>query len=194
MNYGESLGYWYLRFNGFFPLTRFVLHQSSEMDYTSDCDLLAVRPAYVYEVVGGQPNDWDPVLADLFSDGVTTGIICESKTGKYDPKKLFPQQNVKYALHRLGLLQDVQVVSLSLANEAVVRPRKDVCIAQLLISQEGKRGRNYLAVKLGDVRQFLKDRIDKHKDQKYRDRHFFDSELLQNLIDEKRWARPNQES
>ncbi len=28
MNYAETLAYWYLRLNGFFPLKNFVLHSS----------------------------------------------------------------------------------------------------------------------------------------------------------------------
>ncbi len=30
MNYGETLAYWYLRLNGFFPLRNFVLHPVHE--------------------------------------------------------------------------------------------------------------------------------------------------------------------
>jgi hypothetical protein len=190
MNYGESLGYWYLRFNGFFLLTRFVLHRSSDMDYTSDCDLLAVRPPYVFEEVGGQPEDWDPVLAGLFSDGVTTGIVCEVKTGMYQPKALFPTKNVRYALHRLGLVSDVPSVGVSLSQKPVVDPSPNVRIAQLLISRGGKAGPNFLALKLDSVRKFVYGRIGKYKDQKYRDILFFDSTLLQNMIDEVKWESP----
>jgi hypothetical protein len=63
MNYGETLAYWYLRLNGFFPLRNFVLHplNGSEANdrYTADSDLLAIRFPYVYEEIGGQPEDWD---------------------------------------------------------------------------------------------------------------------------------------
>ncbi len=61
MNYAETLAYWYLRLNGFFPLNRFVLHPpgGGPRAHAADHDLLAVRPPGVYEDVGGQPNDWD---------------------------------------------------------------------------------------------------------------------------------------
>jgi hypothetical protein len=84
MNYGEELGYWYLRLNGFFPLSNVVLHGGETLRYTSDCDLLAVRPPHVYEVVGGQMEDWDPKLYELFEGGWTLGVVCEVKTGAFD--------------------------------------------------------------------------------------------------------------
>jgi len=59
MNYGETLAYWYLRLNGFFPLKNFVMHMPEERTQHSDCDLLAVRFPLVSEDVGGGPDDWD---------------------------------------------------------------------------------------------------------------------------------------
>lgn len=60
MNFGETLAYWYLRLNGFFPLSNFVLHRDEEtIEHSADADLLAVRFPFVYEAVGGQPDDWD---------------------------------------------------------------------------------------------------------------------------------------
>lgn len=59
-NYGETVAYWYLRLNGFFPLTRFVLHRNEEtIAHSADCDLLAIRMPHTYEVVGGNKIDWD---------------------------------------------------------------------------------------------------------------------------------------
>jgi hypothetical protein len=72
MNYGETLAYWYLWLNGFFPLKNFVLHSSHrtkdaypsarfnnidpENNYMQavDSDLIAIRFPFVYEEVGGQ--------------------------------------------------------------------------------------------------------------------------------------------
>jgi hypothetical protein len=186
MNYGESLGYWYLRFNGFFPLTRFVLHKSSGIKHTSDCDLLAVRPPHVFEEVGGQPDDWDLALPSLFSDGVTVGLICEVKTGRYDPVKLFPTANVQYAVGRLGLIprQHREAAAIELRQSAVIEPSPSLRIAQLLISPDGKGGANFIGISEKAVLEFIHSRISKYKDEKYRDRHFFDSDLLQHIIAE----------
>ena len=32
MNFAEQLVYWYLRLNGFFPITNFVLHHGAEQN------------------------------------------------------------------------------------------------------------------------------------------------------------------
>ena len=58
MNYGETLAYWYLRFNGFFLIQNFVLHPLADGEgsdkQAADIVLLAVRFPYVYEETGGQ--------------------------------------------------------------------------------------------------------------------------------------------
>jgi hypothetical protein len=60
MNFSESLTYWYLRLNGFFPLSNFVLHRRNIEDRPSaDTDLLAIRFPHVFEQIGGQQDDWD---------------------------------------------------------------------------------------------------------------------------------------
>lgn len=60
MNYSESLTYWYLRLNGFFPLSNLVLHRWNIGNHPSaDTDLLAIRFPRVFEQIGGQQDDWD---------------------------------------------------------------------------------------------------------------------------------------
>lgn len=107
MNYGETLAYWYLRLNGFFPLKNFVLHSSRQEERLdrekanqkdgyiqgADCDLIAVRFPHVYEEVGGRrgheentegrDGDWDKRFSDWgFSfETEVIGIIVEVKTG-----------------------------------------------------------------------------------------------------------------
>lgn len=39
-NYGEERAYWYLRLNGFFPLSNFVVHKDEMVQYRADVDLL----------------------------------------------------------------------------------------------------------------------------------------------------------
>jgi hypothetical protein len=44
VNFSEQLAYWYLRLNGFFPLTNFVLHHHGTGErHSSDADIVAVR-------------------------------------------------------------------------------------------------------------------------------------------------------
>jgi hypothetical protein len=70
MNFAEQLADWYLRLNGFIPLTNFVLHDDvtpaeagaadgPDRHLTSDADLIAVRFPHVSERIGGNPHDWD---------------------------------------------------------------------------------------------------------------------------------------
>jgi hypothetical protein len=59
VNFGEELTYWYIRLNGFFPLSDFVLHRGEGIRSPADCDFLAIRFRGVYEEVGGQASDWD---------------------------------------------------------------------------------------------------------------------------------------
>src|SRR5208283_1256962 len=83
MNYGEEIAYWYLRLNGFFPITNFVIHRSERIPHTSDCDVLAVRMPDVYEEIGGKPEDWDQDFAMELGFDRVLGVICEVKTGGY---------------------------------------------------------------------------------------------------------------
>jgi hypothetical protein len=57
----ELLASWYLRFNGFFPLPGFVLHDAGSVKQVggqiSDADILALRLAYTSEVIEGINED-----------------------------------------------------------------------------------------------------------------------------------------
>lgn len=89
MNYGEEIAYWYLRLNGFFPITNFVIHRSQDIEHRSDIDVLAVRLPYVYEEVGGNPDDWDVSLINQLDFNHGLGVICEVKTGEHSVSDLF---------------------------------------------------------------------------------------------------------
>jgi len=44
MNFGETLTYWYLRLNGFFPLANFVVHRGEQGNRPGgDVDFVAIR-------------------------------------------------------------------------------------------------------------------------------------------------------
>jgi hypothetical protein len=98
MNFGETLAYWYLRLNGFFPLKDFVLHRPHNPDdtedylieRTSDADLLAVRFPHVIENIGGQYEDWDHQNFGDMDFPLDDKIICllvQVKTTKTDTNK-----------------------------------------------------------------------------------------------------------
>jgi hypothetical protein len=116
MNFGEAFGVWYLRLNGFFPLTNFVLHRfRGGAGQNADCDVLAVRFPHVYEKIGGEPEDWDN---DRFQKwGLDhkkniLGIVGEIKTGEYQYKKVngaFNLDRLQYAIYRLGFFEKDKV-------------------------------------------------------------------------------------
>ncbi len=111
MNYGETLAYWYLRLNGFFPIINFVLHRDYEtISHSADCDILAVRHPHVYEEIGGQTGDWDRRFMHWGVDinAHPVGLIVEVKSGRdttvsrENIVKTFSADRLKYAVQRLG--------------------------------------------------------------------------------------------
>ena len=182
MNYGEELAYWYLRFNGFFPLTDYVFHRDIENSSASDCDLLAIRHPFTKEPIGGQHDDWDPELRSIFQnwDNNTLAIICEVKTGSTG--NIFPINNIDRAVDRLGLFQNANSAKTRLANN------KSHCesnfeISKLLIADQNNSRQNYTSfIPLSHALDFLEQRIGKYLEPKFADRHFFNSSLLQQLI------------
>jgi hypothetical protein len=185
MNYGEEIAYWYLRLNGFFPLTNFVIHRSREVAHTSDCDLLAVRLPYVYEEIGGNPDDWDVSLSEKIGFDHPIGIICEVKTGAYAVKKLFRPEYVKYSIGRLGFTPKDNITDLS--KELSVAPMTKITkegyrIFKLLIAEEKKEAPTYFYKSLEDAEEFIENRVGKYPQNKYADRLFFSSVHFQHTI------------
>ena len=185
MNYGEEYAFWYLRLNGFFPITNFVIHKSGKIEHSSDCDILAVRPPWVYEEVGGKNEDWDEYLLNNFDLSKTIGIICEVKTGDYKKDKLFSLPNLRYCIGRLGFVPVQQIDDLSdyLYSHSVVTINNNYQVGKILIAENGNNTEKYLFYSLGQTIAFLRDRIKRYPNEKYRDRMFFGSILFQSVID-----------
>jgi hypothetical protein len=185
MNYGEDYAYWYLRLNGFFPISNFVVHRSEGVAHDSDVDVIAVRPPHVREAVGGGGDDWDEYLTERLPFDKLLGVLCEVKTGAFEKDKLFPDWRLRYTLPRLGLVPeaDCQKVAEELFKADSVKLPDGGCIAKLFISQEPSEGA-YLHRTLGDIRSFITSRIEKYSLQKYAARMFFPSQLLQDVIDQ----------
>lgn len=184
MNYGEEIAYWYLRLNGFFPLTNFVIHRSSKIAYTSDCDVLAVRLPFVYEEIGGNPDDWDDDLADELGFDHFIGVICEVKTGAYNLDELFRPEYVKYSIGRLGFRPMVEIDDLyvSLNETSFQETEKGYRVCKLLIANEKKDSPLFFYKSLNDAEDFIENRVRKYSNEKYADRMYFGSELLQHTI------------
>jgi hypothetical protein len=203
MNYAETIAHWYLRLNGFFPLSDFVLHRTGEpgreldegMAHSADCDLLAVRFPYTYEEIGGQKRDWDPQFAQDWGIDVaieTLGLMVEVKSGKSvapeDVRTAFQPARLCAAVRRLGMAprKKAQDLARALDSERVVScsetgRRK---IAKLLVARQANRSTTegpWFFLALEDADQFILRRMKKYREAKSRDRMFFPSELIQYL-------------
>ena len=153
--------------------------------YSSDCDVLAIRPPLVFEQIGGQTDDWDQWFLEHIDSGRTLGVICEVKTGSYEKDKLFKRAYVSYSAKRLGFTnkpQDIQEI----ANGGAIQEIGDSYrVIKLFISNQKVEG-DFVNLRLKEIIQFLLDRIDKYPIEKYRDRMFFSSILFQGLIEIKK--------
>ena len=184
MNYGEDLAYWYLRLNGFFPITNLVVHRSAGVEHRSDIDVLAIRPPHVYEEVGGRPDDWDQYLATSLRFDRPLGIICEVKTGGYDPGKLFRSEHVEYAVRRLGLVDTAESggVATTLAEMPILELSDGSAIGKLFISNTDHQAGPFFTRTLGQVEDFLADRVHRYPAEKFASRMFFPTGVFQHLI------------
>ena len=192
-NYGEVLSYWYLRLNGFFPITNFVLHdvhQRENRKYSGDCDILAVRFPFVSEKIRGKYLDWDQ---DFFRDlGLTSdraiGLIVQVKTGQFDQMDLlksFSKETLAYAIKRIGLVAESEVPSLvAELNDCAKLSKDDFLLAKLAVIgrplNDGNE-RPFIIKEIHEIDEFIRDRIKEHESTKRADRMFFSDPLMQYL-------------
>jgi hypothetical protein len=192
-NYGEVLTYWYLRLNGFFPITNFVLHdvhQRENRKYSGDCDILAVRFPFVSEKIRGKYLDWDQ---DFFRDlGLTSdraiGLIVQVKTGQFDQMDLlksFSKETLAYAIKRIGLVAESEVPSLvAELNDCAKLSKDDFLLAKLAVigrPLNDSNERPFIIKDIHEIDEFIRDRIKEHESTKRADRMFFSDPLMQYL-------------
>lgn len=192
MNYGETLAYWYLRLNGFFPLRNFVMHDDRED--RSECDVLAVRHPDVYEEIGGKANDWDnPTFEELgLALDRTIALVVQVKTGgQRTPGRAFDPERLKRGLRRTGLWSRESVDELAgqLDATAKVDVGEHHVIGKLLIASNPAPDDRYLGLELRKVVTFIRKRF-KDYPEKEKDRLFFGDELIQFLADRSLEVQP----
>lgn len=192
MNYGETLAYWYLRLNGFFPVSNYVLHRGENtIARSADCDILAARHPHVHEEIGGLPDDWDrritAICPNIFQK--TLGAIVEVKTGVYtgqmrhNIQTSFSPARTSYAVKRLGFFPSDQTnVICEHLNTHPHFENDTHCIVKLLIADIPEIPELLVhQVRLEDVDGFISQRFERYQ-QKFPDRHFFPSDLMQYMI------------
>lgn len=185
MNYAEEAAFWYLRLNGFFPISNFVVHRSQGIVHTSDCDVLGVRLPFTYEEIGGQDDDWDPFLVKHLNFALPVGVICEVKSGKYRTADLFSEDVLRYAIARLGFVHrdGVAAVAADLYDKPIAVLPDGSQIAKLLVARHESEG-PFLGQGLTETERFLRRRVEKYPKQKYADRMFFGPVLFQTIIEQ----------
>lgn len=184
MNFGETLTYWYLRLNGFFPLSNFVLHRMNiEGRPSADTDLLAVRFPHVFEEIGGQQDDWDHRQFAEWGLRLdeSLALIVEVKTGTpFGDIRAWRPERLRAAVQRLGmfgpnLIEDL-VEELSVRSTAT---RVGWPVAKLLVSNTPRPGDSWLNLTLERAEDFIRQRIHNYEAEKRADRLFFPEPLMQ---------------
>lgn len=188
LNSSEEHSYWYLRLNGFFLLDNFVIHKSEGVDYTSDADILAIRPPFIYEDIGGRADDWDSKFLSQFAEDAIIGIICQVKGGAIGDKELFREPYLSYSIKRFGFTKDIAQIIEQLNQEPIATLTNELGtkyqVAKVLVTRDKPKGAtNFLTIPLPHIYDFIFQRINKYPIEKYRDRNFFSSVGLQTIIE-----------
>lgn len=188
MNYAETLAYWYLRLNGFFPLRNFVLHRSGEagsLEHSADADLLAIRPPHVFEAIAGAQLKTDPELEEeLGTHSQSVGLIVEVKSGhleQSDLDRVLIQPRLTAAVQRLGIVSKGKVPSIvaALLDQRSCK-HEDWTIAKLLVTPHMKPA-SWLNRSVEQLDRFICTRFKEFDLRKAGDRMFFPDELIQYL-------------
>jgi hypothetical protein len=194
MNFAESLAYWYLRFNGFFPITDFVLHRldGDAGRQTADCDLLAVRLPHVYEKIGGQAEDWDTHQFNEWGITLSTdtvGLMVEVKSGRPRRADLnqdsFAEDRWKRAVQRFGFWPQETAELLAQASHGKRSHRPEgesFVVAKILIANgiQSNEGDRWHLLRLSKAECFLVQRMRRYE-RKQLDRMYFPDGLAQYL-------------
>lgn len=188
MNFAEQLAYWYLRLNGFLPITNFVLHHGAE-HRTSDADLLAVRFPYVSEDVGGQPDDWDKRFSDDWDIDLaaeTVGVVVEVKSGGWDANDLTDparEWRVRDGLKRIGMISPDQLdeAVAELRDRPITRAGGFTSVKLFIGDGAIPHDTPWLHVQLENVDQFVRQWMRNYRYLKSKDRLFFGGDLIQYL-------------
>jgi hypothetical protein len=122
MSSHEILVRWYLRFNGYFGVENFILHEPTAKGIApeGEFDILAVRFPFSQERAGFKiQNDERLVDQEASEKGVVDFVIAEVKSGKHASlNKLWRQpdpdgekrRRLKYLVQWLGPLQDQSTI------------------------------------------------------------------------------------
>jgi hypothetical protein len=193
-NYGEEIAYWYFRFNGFIPMSNFVLHRRGRV-HSSDCDLIAIRFPNPWEEIGGQEHDYDgPLLKALGCDDKRTIVtFVQAKAGGYvirDVEEYF-SRHLEYLVERVGLLPRADVAKFVSEFDPLPRHETQTCVFSkvALLRPDGRPQEvPWITCDFDHAIGFIQGRL-QHYAEKRRDRMFFPDSLIQFLADQAHFVR-----
>ncbi|WP_310551311.1 hypothetical protein [Paenibacillus glufosinatiresistens] len=185
-NFAEELVYWYLRFNGFFPLTNFVLHRQGLQDghQNADADLVAIRPKFVAEEVGNGHRD--EYLFGHFSPNTNIGLICEVKSASrlnLEKVHMRREDRIQYCLRRIGFFSEtkVRLHAEELRTRSVSKGQFHE-VGKLLVTKRENAVPGFICLSMNHVEAFIMDRIRYFSREKEGAKLYFDSDMLQYMI------------
>jgi len=192
-NYGEELVYWYLRLNGFFIISNFVLH-TKDKRMRGDADLLAIRLPKTKEYIWVEINKHevprevlpDGELFNYIDENKIVGIIAEVKAGfdksSGDLNIFSNKERFTKALQRLGMYED------GIENESwhIRDIDNKYQVIKILFKNNNERVElkdgEYLIISLQHAENFIYKRLEEYSVEKTGSWVFFPSDLLQYLI------------
>lgn len=153
-----------------------------------ETDIVAIRFPYVYEEIGGMEDDWHKDSKDMipkFEENII-GVICEVKSGEdgYSNENLFIGTRLRKCFQRLGFYKsgsnEFENAYKQLLNNSSYWDEK-YTIVKILISPKEHTGDKFKNILLSNIDSFITKRIKKYGE-KYSDRNFFNSNLIQYKI------------
>lgn len=167
-NFAETLAYWYLRLNGFFPLVDFVHHEAGAQH--GDTDIIAVRLPHVVERIGTEEAHCDTERLRRLGINPTAdivGVVAEVKGGNDAAPSAISDQRLGRAIERMGIFDcsQVQRVIDELKSGPASRPSCNSIAVKILFHALPSSSRQigcWYGVSLSEAEGFIWHRLQEH--------------------------------
>jgi hypothetical protein len=172
----EILATWYMRFNGFFVVPNFIIHDAGLYKQVggqlSEADLLAIRLPYEHEIIRG--NDFEINVQNHHCLDITNRmefVIAEISSGKCKfnwfnkETKTINENYINYALKRFGWWPDTGEISkeLSVKFQRELKSKSTGIVERIRLLSFGNERNSeidgIMQITFKDVLQFLKEEL-----------------------------------
>jgi hypothetical protein len=165
----EILVRWYLRFNGYFTVENFIVHNPAivSKDHISnitETDVLGIRNCFSHEIAGKLLIANDPALIGAHNTRIDF-VVGEVKTGKEDkPNKIWRDKNINaisYLLRFAGFIEteaELDAVARVLSNDGIyIHSGNQYSVRLVLFSQNGanKNWKHLTQISLEHIVNFI---------------------------------------